>query len=118
MPVAIARQEGFKWVLAVDVNRFALQEFKDFRNGPQVIFRSVECALNATEEKKFPADLTLNVTDDTTPFSFFKEKEHIDLGERAVKENLRILEHFFRPQSGHLTRPRVCGIEGTIKADG
>ena len=110
MPVAIARKEGFKWVLAVDVNRFTLQDFTDFKNGPQVIFRSIECALNATEEKKFPADLTLNVTDDTTPFSFFQQKEHIELGERVVRENIRILEHFFRPHSAHLAKPRICGI--------
>ena len=110
MPVAIARKEGFKCVLAVDVNRFTLQDPKNYKNGPQVIFRSIECALNATEEKKFPADLTLNVTDDTTPFSFFKQKEHIDLGERAVRENIRTLEHFFRPHAGHFTKPRVCGV--------
>ena len=118
MPVAIARKAGFKRVLAVDVNRFTLQDLTDFKNGPQVIFRSVECVLNALEERKFPADLTLNVTDDTTPFSFFKQKEHIELGQRAVRENLRTLEHFFRPQFEHFVKPRVCGIEAVIGTDG
>jgi len=96
MPVAIARKEGYKRVLAVDVNRFSLDETREFKNGPQVIFRAIECALNATEEKKFPADLTLNVTDDSTPFSFFRQREHIELGERVVMENMEILETFFK----------------------
>ena len=114
MPVAIARREGFRRVLAVDVNRFTLQETKDFKSGPQVMFRSIECALNATEDKKFPADLTLNVTDDTTPFSFFKQKEHIELGERVVKENITVLEDFFKSRFGYPGKPIVCGIEGEL----
>ena len=109
MPVAIARKEGFKRVLAVDVNRFTLQQFKDFKSGPQIIFRCIECALNATEEKKLPADLTLNVTDDTTPFSFHKKREHIALGEQVVKSNIKTIEGFFSYRFGYL-RPRVCGV--------
>ena len=116
MPVAIARGEGFRRVLAVDVNRFSLQKSWDFKNGPQIIFRSIECALNATEEKKFPADLTLNVTNDTTPFSFFRQKEHIALGERVVRENLAALETFFTPRFGRLSKPVVCGLGGLVKA--
>ena len=116
MPVAIARNEGYSRVLAVNVFRFVLQKVKDFKNGPQVIFRTVECSLNAAEEKKVPADLTLNVTDDATPFSFFKQKELIDLGERAVKRNIKSLETFFSSRPGSLRKPKVCGIEGVIKA--
>ncbi|MCL2601185.1 MAG: patatin-like phospholipase family protein [Treponema sp.] len=95
MPVAIARSEGFTKVLAVDVNRFILQEIKDFKNGPQVIFRSIECALNATEDKKIPADITLNVTSDATPFSFFQYKKHIALGKQTVVESMEKLKVFF-----------------------
>ena len=96
MPVAIAHNEGFSKVLAVNVNRFALREIKDFKNGPQVIFRSIECALTATEDKKIPADLTLNVTGGDTPFSFFKQKEHIELGKQTVLENIEALNAFFQ----------------------
>ena len=115
MPVAIARKEGFKRVLAVNVNRFLLQEMKDFKSGPQIIFRSIECALNDTEAKKFPADLTLNVTDDTTPFSFFQKKEHIDLGERVVKENIKALDGFFSSRFLSFKKPKICGIEAVSK---
>jgi len=118
MPVAIARGEGFSRVLAVNVFRFVLQEVKNFKNGPQVFFRTIECSLSATEEKKLPADLTLNVTDDATPFSFFKQKELIALGERAVSSNIETLEAFFNPKSGFFERsPLVCGIEGIIKSE-
>jgi NTE family protein len=104
MPVAIARNEGFKHVLAVNVFRFVLQGVKDFKHAPKVIFRSIECALNTAEEKKFPADLTLNVTDKATPFSFSKQKELIDLGERAVTANIDALDAFFRPRPGLLKK--------------
>jgi NTE family protein len=118
MPVAIARQEGFKRVLAVNVSRFNLREVKDFKHGPSIVSRSIDCALNALEEKKLPADLTLNVTDDTTPFSFFKQKELIELGERAVRENLRILEAFFRHRFTFLRKPRACWVSnaGSVSA--
>jgi NTE family protein len=113
MPVAIARNEGYRRVLAVNVNRFVLQEVKDFKNGPQVIFRSIECAMNALEEKKLPADLTLNVTDDSTPFSFFRQKELIEMGERSVRGNIQTLEAFFNPRFGHSKKPLACGgVEG------
>ena len=115
MPVAIARKEGYSRVLAVNVFRFVLQKIKDFKNGPQVIFRTIECSLNAAEEKKLPADLTLNVTDDATPFSFFKQKELIALGERAVVANIKTLETFFSSRFGYFKTPRVCGIEGDTK---
>jgi len=115
MPVAIARNEGFRRVLAVNVFRFVLQGAKDFKHAPRVIFRSIECALNTSEERKIPADLTLNVTDDATPFSFSKQKELIDLGERVVNNNIETLESFFSSRSGKFKKPRVCGIEGMIE---
>ena len=115
MPVAIARNEGFRRVLAVNVFRFVLQDGKNFKNAPQIIFRSLECALNTSEEKKVPADLTLNVTDDATPFSFYKQKELISLGEGVVNRNLDIMESFFSPRFDSFKNPRVCGIQGTTK---
>lgn len=106
MPVGIARKEGFRHILAVNVFRFDLQGEKDFRHAPRVIFRSIECALNAAEEKKFPADLVLNVTDDTTPFSFSKQKELIELGERTVSANINELEAFFASLSAKPKKKR------------
>ena len=110
MPVAIAREEGFRHVLAVNVNRLARLEERNIRNGPQIIYRSIESVLLAQEkEKKIQADLTLNVADDATPFSFYRKKEFITLGEKVVKKNLKTLEDFFKPRFGLYRTPMVCG---------
>jgi NTE family protein len=95
MPVAIARNEGFRRVLAVNVNRFIKSIPEELKNGPQIIFRSIECALHAQETNKSPADFTLDISVETDLFSFFKQKELISLGEKAVKENLKALKDFF-----------------------
>ena len=111
MPVGIARKEGFKRVLAVNVSRFTRQDAKNFRNCPRIIFRCIECSLNSMEAKKLPADLTLNVTDNATLFSFFKQKELIEFGERIAKENMEALEAFFKPRFGQSRKPKVIGTE-------
>ena len=105
IPVAIARKEGYKKVLAVNVNRFSSQGAEDLKNGPQIIFRTIESALHAMEKTTAPADLTLNITDDATPFSFLRQKEFIELGERAVRENQKSLNDFFALRFGLPKRP-------------
>ena len=96
MPVAIARKEGHAKVLAVNVNSFAPSSHERLRNGPQVIYRSIECVLHAQDtEKKEPADLTLDINVSAAIFSFFRQKELIELGERVVVENMMALEDFF-----------------------
>jgi len=94
MPVAIARKEGFERVIAMNVNTFKEFKAEDLRNGPQVIFRSVECVLH-TQEKKAQADITLNTTVNAEFFSFFKQKELIELGVKTVNENIDALKEFF-----------------------
>jgi biotin synthase-like enzyme len=42
------------------------------------------------------ANLTLNVTVNAEFFSFFKQKELIELGVHTVNENLDALKEFFR----------------------
>ena len=96
MPVAIARHEGYKQVLALNVINFTPSSLENVKYGPQVIFRSLECALNAQgREKKTPADLTINVKVEPSVFSFFKQKELIELGKMEFHKNLNALEVFF-----------------------
>ena len=96
MPVTIARNEGFKRVLAVDVNSFTGLSPGALKTGPQVVYRSIECALLAqNNEKKKKASVTLDIRADATLFSFFKQKELIRLGEKAVADNMEALEKFF-----------------------
>ena len=95
MPVAIARKEEFERVIAMNVNTFDKFKAENLRNGPQVIFRSIECVLHNQEKKDTEANLTLNVTVNAEFFSFFKQKELIELGVQTVNENLDALKDFF-----------------------
>jgi NTE family protein len=108
MPVAIARKEGFERVLAADVNSFAPLEAENLRNGPQVIFRSIDCVLHAQDGgEKARADLTLNIKVNAALFSFFKQRELIEVGEKTVSNNLKALEDFFRPGFRLSNKPPV-----------
>ena len=110
MPVTIACDEGYKHILAVNVNRFTAQGINDLKNGPQIVFRCIESVLHAMDSKrKIQAGLTINVTDDSTPLSFYRKKEFIALGEHAVKSNLKTLEDFFKPRFGLFRAPMACG---------
>lgn len=111
VPVAIAREEGFHRVMAVNVTGFSSMEDEKLRNGPQVIFRSIDCVLHALEKnKKAQADLTLNIKVSEVIFSFYKKKELIELGKQAVNENLNALKNFFTPWFNLSGRHQVvCG---------
>lgn len=95
LPVAITRKEGYKHVLAVDVNIFTEVNHLDLRNGPNIIFRAIDCALHAHDQKNTPADLTVNVTVAAEVFSFLKKKELIKLGEQTFIDNQNCLAAFF-----------------------
>ena len=114
IPVGIARSEGFKHVLAINVNRFAARNIDELKNGPQIIFRSMESILRTMQSavqnnRNEQAELTINVSDDATPLSFYRKKEFIKLGERAVETYRITLEEFFKPRFGSFKTPVVCG---------
>ena len=97
IPVAVARKEGYDRVIAVNVNHFAVSSPEKLKHGPQIMFRSIECALLAKDNKQAEqADLTLNVKVDAHLFSFFRQKKLIELGEKVVSENMDSLKEFFR----------------------
>ena len=96
IPVAIARKEGYERTLAVNVNTFSPSNSKALRNGPQIMYRSIECAILARDRAQAEqADLTLNVKVDANLFSFYKHKELIKLGEQVVSDNLNAVKDFF-----------------------
>ena len=100
MPVHIAREEGFKKVLAINVNNFTRAKSSDLVTGPQIIFRSLDCAINAQGiEKRAKANLTINIKVVDALYSFYKHKELIMLGEQSVKKNLNDLKSFFDEDS-------------------
>jgi NTE family protein len=115
LPVSIPRREGFKRVLAVDVGDFVPVPWENLRSGPQVLARSMEIALYALRQRDpCRPDLLMRAVDDSSPFSFLRQRELIELGQRAVKESGPGLSAFFgRGVRSFLTRRRlrVCGIK-------
>lgn len=115
MPVWIARSEGFKRVLAVDVVAFQTASLSSLNTGLRVLYRSMEIALKTmTVKSKKQAALTLRASDSgTSPLNFARKKEFIALGERAVNASHEPLSAFFSRRIGSgisWKRPRECGI--------
>jgi hypothetical protein len=70
--------------------------------------RSIDCVLHAQDEgRKAQADVTLTIKVAAALFSFYKQKELIDLGKKAVGENLNALKDFFRPHFRLSNKPPV-----------
>jgi len=108
MPVSIARNEGFDRILAVNVTNFSQAKPENLRNGPQVIIRSIDCFIHAQDEGgKAQADLTITIKAGAALFSFYKQKELIDVGKKAVSENMSALEDFFHSDFRLSNRPPV-----------
>jgi len=108
MPVAIARNEGFDRVMAVNVTNFSQAKPENLKNGPQVIIRSIDCFIHAQDEGgKAQADLTITIKAGAALFSFYKQKELIDVGKKAVSENMNALNDFFSHHFSLLNRPPV-----------
>ncbi|MDR0723499.1 MAG: patatin-like phospholipase family protein [Treponema sp.] len=105
MPVYIARNAGFRRVLAVDVYHFKTVPVSDLKTGPHIVYRAIEVVINMMERKRWsPADLTLYTADQVSPFNFFRKKELIELGEQAVRARESQIEAFFSSR-----RQRISG---------
>jgi NTE family protein len=99
MPIHIAGEEGFKHILAVEVGAFKANPIHDFSTAPKILYRSLEVTLNAPRRyigQPHPALIINAANGATTPFSFDKKRELIELGEQTVRENEKILAVFFR----------------------
>jgi NTE family protein len=122
LPVSIPRSEGFKRVLGVDVGDFAPARWENLRNGPQILARSLETTLYALRRcDPCRPDLLMRAADGSSPFSFLRQRELIELGERAVRESGPGLSAFFSRGIGSFLarrRLRVCGINGGGKERG
>ncbi|MDR2419624.1 MAG: patatin-like phospholipase family protein [Treponema sp.] len=96
MPTHIAREAGFRRILAVDVYCFKGLPLSVLNTGSQIVYRSLEMAIHQMGQKSSKyATLTLYAGDDTSAFNFFRKKELIVVGERAVQDNKRRLTAFF-----------------------
>lgn len=98
LPIRIAREAGFKHILAVDVGPFRMAAPSALKTGAGVIYRSLEVAISYIQRGEADqADLTLRPNDGSTPFAFSKARSLVALGERTAREELGALEAFFAP---------------------
>jgi NTE family protein len=116
LPVRIAREEGFKRILAVNVQSFAPVSPVELQTFSKILYRSMKLLLNVGDKKfRPPATLTIHASDGTAPFDFSPKRELIELGERAVRENKDAALPFFcggiRAYAGRKRR-RECGFPG------
>jgi NTE family protein len=96
MPVHIARKEGFKHILAIDVHSFKKLPVSALKNAPQIVYRSLELAVHRMDQESGrKAALTIYAGDETSVFNFYRKKELISVGERAVRDNKKQLAAFF-----------------------
>jgi hypothetical protein len=94
MPVSIARDLGFRRILAVNVIDFKAATGRSFRNGPEIIFRSLETALHILRKEEQNA-LIIRVEGTASVFSFSEGASLIQCGERAVREQEKTIRGFF-----------------------
>lgn len=113
LPVSIARDEGFKRVLAVDVNLFQASPLGDLKTFSKIVYRSIEVMLNVIDKKGPRATLTIRAANGATPFDFSRKLELIRLGEQAARGSEKAIRAFF--SGGPVAyaarqRNRECGI--------
>jgi NTE family protein len=110
LPVFMARNAGWKRILAVDVVRFRRLPAGELKTVPDIIYRSLESALHMMQAKENAnASLTIHASDSTSPLDFDKKGDLIRLGERAVLDNEKIVRSFFSPSFLHRGK-KECGI--------
>jgi NTE family protein len=114
LPVYIARNAGFRRILAVDVNSFRPRAPAELGTLPDVLYRSLETSFHLLNmrEKARPG-LTIRAVNTASPLDFDRKEELVGLGERAVRENGEALAAFFGkgPRAAALRRRvRECGV--------
>jgi NTE family protein len=114
LPVFIARNEGFRRILAVDVNKFGPRTLAELGTLPGILYRSLETSLRLLDLKeKVKANLTIHAAAAASPLDFDRKEELVGMGERAVLENKEILAAFFGKglrAAAIRRRVRKCGI--------
>jgi NTE family protein len=116
MPVRIAREEGFRRILAVNVQSVTPVSPVELQTFSKILYRSMKILLNVGDKNfRPPATLTIHASDGTAPFDFSPKRELIELGERAVRENKDAVLPFFCGGIGAYAgrkRRRECGFPG------
>jgi NTE family protein len=114
LPVFIAKNEGFKRILAVDVCGFIPRPAVEFKTLSDILYRSLETSLRLMEMKETTrATLTIHAADSTSPMDFDRKKDLVELGKRAVFDSEEAVEAFFSKgvfAAAARGRIRECGV--------
>ncbi|MDR0688771.1 MAG: patatin-like phospholipase family protein [Spirochaetaceae bacterium] len=95
LPVYIAREAGYKRILAVDVGDFRARSAQTLRTGMEVLFRVFEVTFHILKQTEKKVPFTIHVGGTATPFSFSRAAAIIQCGERLVREQERAVRAFF-----------------------
>ncbi|MDR1288275.1 MAG: patatin-like phospholipase family protein [Treponema sp.] len=111
LPVFMARNAGFRRILAADVVNFNSIASNSIKTVPDILYRSLDVALRLMQKReREKAPLTIHASDASSPFDFDRRKELIELGERAVYESEGAIRTFFSGKFFFRRRERECGI--------
>ncbi len=108
-PVWIAKERGYKNILAVTLGNFQEQDENDLDSVFAIVLRSMETAAsqNPIAEKNIPSHL-LNIDTENASYDFSNPQAVIEKGYRVVMDNKKNLELFFKPGfSGKIARYRL-----------
>jgi NTE family protein len=106
LPVYIAREAGYKKILAVDVGDFRTCSAQSLRIGTEVLFRVFDVTLHILKQKEKEASLTIHAGSMGTPFSFSRAVAIIRSGEQLVREHEESIRAFFSSGPGGFFIPR------------
>ncbi|MDR2363311.1 MAG: patatin-like phospholipase family protein [Spirochaetaceae bacterium] len=121
LPVYLAREAGYKKILAVDVGDFNVRSVESLRTGMEVLFRVFDVTLHVLKQKEQKASFTIHAGGMGTPFSFSRAAAIIQYGERIVREHEEAIRAFFSSGPGAfftLRRRRECGVQEKEKPVG
>ncbi|MDR2068356.1 MAG: patatin-like phospholipase family protein [Spirochaetaceae bacterium] len=121
LPVYIARAAGYKRILAVDVGDFKVRSAQSLRTGMEVLFRVFDVTFHILKQRKKKATFTIHTGGTATPFSFSRAASIIQIGERLVLEQERLIRAFFGtgPEAFFIRRQyRECGVRTNEAAVG
>ncbi|MDR1106627.1 MAG: patatin-like phospholipase family protein [Treponema sp.] len=111
LPVFMARNAGFRRILAVDVVNFNPIASNSIKTVPDILYRSLEAALHLMQRREREnASLTIYASDASSLLDFDHKKELVELGERAVYESESVIRAFFSGKIFFRKGERECGI--------
>lgn len=112
-PVWIARREGIRNILAVNLDQFVNPSPGLLASPLDVLMRAFDCAINMRKIRRCDIPTThILVNNDKSPFDFSRPELQIDFGFDSAMEQKAIITDFFeRGLQGQILRSRLARKE-------